>query len=127
MVNGIMRKEDYLNILNENLTLNLLEDWTYQQDNDPKHSVRVVKQWFRENNINILEWPTQSPDLNPTENLWRPGTRVRARMPTNLQQLEAFAKEEWRNILQQTCRNLVETYKKHLEAIIKNKVFFTDY
>ncbi|GAA6101207.1 uncharacterized [Tachysurus ichikawai] len=34
--------------------------------------------------------------------------RVRATKPSNLQQLEAFAKEEWGNI-PQTCRNLVET------------------
>ncbi|KAK3517172.1 hypothetical protein QTP70_000287 [Hemibagrus guttatus] len=130
-VDGIMKKEDYLKILVENLVvsahkLNLPENWTYQQDNEPKHTARVVKQWFRDKQW--LEWPSQSPDLNPIENLWRKlKIRVRARKPSNLQQLGTFVKEEWGNILQQTCRNLVETYKKHLQAIIKNKVFSTDY
>ncbi|KAK3544260.1 hypothetical protein QTP86_008735 [Hemibagrus guttatus] len=130
-VDGIMKKEDYLKILVENLVvsahkLNLPENWTYQQDNEPKHTARVVKQWFRDKQW--LEWPSQSPDLNPIENLWRKlKIRVRARKPSNLQQLGTFVKEEWGNIPQQTSRNLVETYKKHLQAIIKNKVFSTDY
>ncbi|KAK3509146.1 hypothetical protein QTP70_020257, partial [Hemibagrus guttatus] len=65
---------------------------------------------LRNNNINALEWPSQSPDLNPIENLWRElKIRVRARKPYNLQELGAFVKEEWGNVPQQTCRNLVVT------------------
>lgn len=44
-----------------------------------------------------------------------------ARKPTNLTQLKAFTKEEWTNILQGTCRKLVEMYKDHIEAVIKEK------
>ncbi|KAK3550813.1 hypothetical protein QTP70_005720 [Hemibagrus guttatus] len=108
--------------------LNLPENWTYQQDNDPEHTARVVKQWFKDNNINVLELPSQSPDLNPAENLWRElKIQARVRKPSNLQQLGAFAKEECGNMPQQNCRNLVETYKKRLQAVIKNKGFSIDY
>ena len=49
--------------------------------------------------------------------------RRMARKLTNLTPLEAFAKEEWANIPQETCRKLVDTsYKNRLEAVIKKAI-----
>jgi hypothetical protein len=45
-------------------------DWIYQQDNAPCHKAKSVTEWFKQNNINVLQWPARSPDLNPIENVW---------------------------------------------------------
>lgn len=132
-VNGIMKKEQYMEILEENIKqsaekLDLGQQWIFQQDNDPKHTAKVVKKWLKDNNVTVLEWPSQSPDLNPIENLWRElKKRVSARRPSNLNDLETFAKEEWAKIPAEVCRNLISNYRKRLQAVIANKGYAIDY
>lgn len=132
-VTGIMKKEDYVKILDENLKdsakeLSLGRRWWFMQDNDPKHSAKLTKKWFEDNHINVLEWPSQSPDLNPIENLWRTlKLRVMQRKPKNLIQLEEYCQEEWAKITTEECNNLVENYEKRLRKVIKAKGYTIDY
>ena len=98
-MNGAMCKE----ILDENLLLSvqdlrLGQKLTFQQDNDPKHTAKTTQEWLRDKSLNVLEWPSQNPDVNPIEHLWRDlKIAVMQRSPSNLPELEMICREEWRN------------------------------
>ncbi|KAI4900014.1 hypothetical protein NFI96_005108 [Prochilodus magdalenae] len=128
-MNGAM----YCEILGANLlpsarAMKMKRGWVFQHDNDPKHTARATKEWLRKKHFKVLEWPSQSPDLNPIENLWRElKVRVARRQPQNITALEEICMEEWANIPATVCANLVKTYRKRLTSVIANKGYTTKY
>lgn len=128
-MNGAM----YCDILGKNLlpsvrALKMGRGWVFQHDNDPKHTARKTKEWLRKKHIKVLEWPSQSPDLNPIENLWRElKLCVAQRQPRNLTDLEKICMEEWAKIPPAVCANLVKNYRNRLTSVIVNKGFCTKY
>ena len=69
--------------------------------------------------MNVLEWPNQSSDLIPMENLWHDlKIAVHQRSPHNLTELEQFCTEQWANIAQSRCAKLVATYPNRLTSVI---------
>ncbi|KAG2461487.1 TCB1 transposase, partial [Polypterus senegalus] len=132
-IKGKMSAAMYRDILDENLLQSALDlklgrRFIFQQDNDPKHTAKISKEWLQDNSVNVLEWPSQSPDLNPIEHLWRDlKMAVHRRFPSNLMELERCCKEEWAKLAKDRCATLVASYSKRLEAGIAAKGASTKY
>ena len=128
-VPGIMDSQKYQAILKRNVMpsvdkLNLGDHWTFQQDNDPKHTSKSNKAWLSKRPWNVLEWPSQSPDWKSLVGFKEGSCSMK---PSNITELEAFAREEWAKIPIDRCRKLVSTYWKRLLEVIKAKGCSTKY
>ncbi|KAG2465422.1 TCB1 transposase, partial [Polypterus senegalus] len=116
------------NLLQSALDLRLGRQFILQQDNDPKHTARISKKWLQDKSVNVLEWPSQSPDLNPIEHLWRDlKIAVHRRFSSNLMELERCCKEALVKLAKDRCAKLVASYSKRLEAEIAAKGASTKY
>ena len=74
-VEGRLTGERSINILENTLipTTHLLtipNGWIFQQDNATCHTSRLVRGWFKDEKIPVVDLPSQSPDLTPIKNLW---------------------------------------------------------
>uniref|UniRef100_A0AAZ3ST46 Tc1-like transposase DDE domain-containing protein n=1 Tax=Oncorhynchus tshawytscha TaxID=74940 RepID=A0AAZ3ST46_ONCTS len=78
---------------------------------------RQCRSGFR-TSLNDLEWPSQSPDLNPIEHLWRDlKVAVQQPSPSNLTELERICREDWEKLSKYRCAKLVESYTRRLKAV----------
>ncbi len=104
IIDRTMNSALYQKIRKENVRpsvrdLKLKRTWVMQQDNDPKHTSKSTSEWLKKNKIKVLEWPNQSPDLNPIEMMWHDVKQsIHARKPSNVAELKQFCKEEWAKI-----------------------------
>lgn len=121
-----MNSRAYLDLLEDSLipfVEDVMEDdFVFQQDNAAIHVSRESKEWFKDKDIEVLDWPARSPDLNPIENLW--GILARAvylngRQFENLQQLEVMIRTEWRNLRETTLEGLINSMPGRVVEVVR--------
>ena len=92
---------------------------TFQHDNARPYVARVCRDFLNQNNVQVLDWPPYSPDLNPIEHLWNVldrRVRKRVNVPNNVAQLQLALIQEWNNIPQRTIDNLVGSMFRRVRA-----------
>ena len=101
----------------------------FLQDGAPCHKAKKVKAWLQKKGWNLIDWPGNSPDLNPIENLWNCMKQELKNIHCpNLDRLQEEIKRVWHHrTSQQLCQNLIKSMPRRLAAVIKANAEMTKY
>ena len=102
----------------------------FQQENDPKHKSKKATSWFKDHKIQVMDWPAQSPDLNPIKHLWVHLKRQLAAYLTPFSEINdqwEHIQREWEAIDTVMVQNLIESMPRRVEEVIKARRGYTNY
>lgn len=126
-MNGV----SYLEMLKDKLPIHMVihNCNIFMQDGAPCHRAKIVIEFLKNKKIETLDWPGNSPDLNPIENLWSlMKDKVAEKQPSSLSCLEKAIKDVWvTEISQDYCKSLVNSMPRRLQMVIQNKGGHTKY
>ena len=131
-IKGAVIANVYRNLLEQKVIPSLKESpiqpAIFIHDYAPCHTTKRVKQYLTEENIDVMDWPAQSPYLNPIENLWHIiGEQVRKRIPTTVDHLWSIIEDEWNKITPELCQKLSKSCGRRCAEVIENKGLHTSY
>jgi len=85
---------------------------------------------MEDNDISVLDWPSQSPDLNPIEHLWHHIKKELAKYSRHAKgvwEIRERVAEVRNNTDPEVCQNLIERMPRRIQAVIKAKGGHTKY
>jgi transposase len=136
IVEGTMRQDQYKKILETKLIPQLRnwfqhgERFIFMQDGAPCHTAKSVSTFLRANNIPVLPWPGNSPDMNPIENLWElVKRRVSENIITTKKDLIEKLIAVWHRDPEVAvmAANCIKSMPRRVEALLKAKGGSTKY
>lgn len=111
--------------------LQIGQDFQLMHDNASAHTASLVSTALREHDVRVMDWPAQSPDMNPVEHAWDMfQRRARVNFSPNLiteEQLFLHFKRTWDLIPQPDFDNLILSMNNRCRTLINVRGGNTDY
>lgn len=128
-IKGIMNADSYMQVVNTKVENDMADafpagEGIFQHDLAPCHTANKVKKLFAEKGIRVLEWPGNSPDLNPIENLWAiVKLEARKRDCTTMDKMTQSLIDIWYSepILKHHCSQLIDSMPRRIKEVIKKR------
>ena len=132
VVQGYLNAQGYINQILQPESVPFLQRHgpaILMHENARPHVARICRQFLNRNNVNVLPWPSVSPNMNPIEHIWDYLSRkVRARGNIhNLRDLENALIQEWNNIPNVLIRRYLRSMRGRLAACINSRGGNTGY
>ena len=135
-IDGTLKQARYKEILEAELipfieqNYESIEDVVFQQDNCGPHKAKSISTYLAQKNVRVMDWPAQSPDLNPIENAWaflKRRLREHRPYPRNISELFDLMQHEWKSIPDSYFKNLVRSMPTRATLVKLNKGGQTKY
>lgn len=94
----------------------------FMQDNAPAHASKYSKEFLGAHQLNIMDWPPNSPDLNPIENLWAIIKRKvyhDGKQYNSLEELWTAIESACQQITTSAIKNLINSVDKRLVKVLE--------
>ena len=99
------------------------------QASAPCHKPKLVSAWLKKEQIEVLQWPGNSPDLNPIENAWNQmQMKLSCKYTSSVLQLREEIKKLW--VLDMDIayfQKLSDSMPTRIQNVIKAKGNMTKY
>lgn len=93
----------------------------FQQDNAPPHRAKYTETFLKKNGVRVMDWPPQSPDLNPIEQVWQwMAIQVQYKSFENTGQLTDYVFELWEKLPENVILADIEKIKIKMLYVYKN-------
>ena len=129
--NLTVNKDRYLELLADHLEdcFTVCQSEIFQQDSAPAHTAKLIHEWFEWVGVDyIRDWPGNSPDLNPIENLWGLiKRRLRGRDTSTVPKLVKEIQDIWEHFEPSLLQNLALSVPLRLKSCVKRKGHPTKY